>query len=81
MGYFCVFLSKQNSFTSFFVNCLDECHTSKCRRQKHRTMLLELKIVKFRILCNCLMVNVLCFVIVPIVFMLCPIGSLWLCYS
>lgn len=31
--------------------------------------------------CNCLMVNVLCFVIVPVVFMLCPIGSLWLCYS
>lgn len=30
---------------------------------------------------NCLTVNVLCFVIVPVVFMLCPIGSLWLCYS
>jgi hypothetical protein len=30
---------------------------------------------------NYLTVNVLCFVIVPVVFMLCPIGSLWLCYS
>lgn len=44
-------------------------------------MLLVLKIVKFRILCNCLVVNELCFVVVPVVFMLCPIDSLWLCYS
>ncbi len=42
---------------------------------------LALKIAKFRLFCNCLMINVLCFVIVPVVFMLCPIGSLWLCYS